>query len=97
MPPRVGAGLLLGVISVSWAAIFIRLAHAPALTTAAWRLTLAGIPLVIWVTLRHRRELAGLSRNAWLLLIGSGVALALHFGTSIARSTSPAWRAAWRW
>lgn len=81
MRPRVGAGLLLGVLAVSWAAIFIRLAKAPALTTAAWRLTLAAIPLAAVVAVRHRRELAALgARGLWLSVL-SGVALAFHFGT----------------
>ena len=78
---RVGSGLFLGVLAVSWAAIFIRLAKAPALTTAAWRLTLAGVPLVLWVLVRHRRELIALGARGLGPLVLSGVALALHFGT----------------
>lgn len=83
MSSRVGAGLLLGVLSVSWAAIFIKLAAAPPLTTAAWRLTLAAIPLAIWVAARHREELRSLTRRQWTLLLASGAALALHFATWI--------------
>ena len=83
MKPRVAGGLLLGVLAVSWAAIFIRLAKAPALTTAAWRLSLAGIPLALYVLVRHREELRKLGRTNLLLVIASGVALAFHFGTWI--------------
>ncbi len=81
MSPRVGAGLLVGVLAVSWAAIFIRLAKAPALTTAAWRLALAGVPLAAWVLLKHRREVVSLGARGIAPLIFSGVALAVHFGT----------------
>lgn len=83
MKPRVAGGLLLGVLAVSWAAIFIRLAGAPALTTAAWRLTLAGIPLGLYVLARHFRELSALPRSHLGLVIASGIALAFHFGTWI--------------
>lgn len=83
MNPRVGIGLLLGVLAVSWAAIFIRLANAPALTTAAWRLCIAGIPLALFVALRHGDELRKLGRKNLGLVIASGVALAFHFGTWI--------------
>jgi drug/metabolite transporter (DMT)-like permease len=69
------------VLSVSWAAIFIKLAAAPPLTAAAWRLTFASVPLAAWVRVRHWKELQGLERGQWLLLLGSGVALAFHFGT----------------
>lgn len=81
MSPRVGAGLIAGVLAVSWATIFIRLAKAPALTTAAWRLTFASIPLAVWVLVRHRREVAALGARGLVPLVVSGVALAVHFGT----------------
>jgi hypothetical protein len=50
---RFGA-LAVGVVAVSWAAIFIRLAAAPALAIAAWRLVLAGIPVLAYALWRHR-------------------------------------------
>lgn len=81
MNTRTGIGLGVGVLAISWAAIFIRLAHAPPLTTAAWRLTFAGVPLLFWVLLRRREELRAMHRRTALLLGAGGVALALHFAT----------------
>jgi drug/metabolite transporter (DMT)-like permease len=78
------AALGVGVVAVSWAAIFIRLADAPALAIAAWRLILAAVPVLAYALWRHRAEMAGLGRREWGLLLLSGVALALHFATWIA-------------
>jgi drug/metabolite transporter (DMT)-like permease len=69
-----------GVVSVSFAAIFIRLAEAPPLIIGAYRLLIAS--LIIWpLTLRYSgNELRRLTpRNLGLALI-SGVFLGLHFG-----------------
>lgn len=82
--PRLYAGLLVGVVAVSWAAIFIRLADAPALSIAAWRLLLAALPVAAVAMLRHRKELLRLGGRDRLLLAVSGIALALHFATWIA-------------
>jgi drug/metabolite transporter (DMT)-like permease len=76
--------MAIGVVAVSWAAIFIRLAAAPALATAAWRLILAGIPVLAYAFWRHRAELKALRRRELALLGLSGVALALHFATWVA-------------
>lgn len=81
---RVYAGVLLGVTCVSFAAIFIRAAGAPALSTAAWRLAFAAIPVAAFALFRRRTELLALPRGHWGLLLLSGVALAFHFGTWIA-------------
>ena len=72
--------LLVGVISVSFAAIFIRLAEAPPLVIAAYRLTIASlvlIPLTYKKTMLSFKQLSG--RDSLLLLLGS-FSLALHFG-----------------
>jgi drug/metabolite transporter (DMT)-like permease len=74
----------LGVFAVGWAAIFIRLADAPALSTAAFRLTFASVPVAGYAALRHRGDLRGLRRGGWWLLAGSGAALAVHFASWIA-------------
>lgn len=81
---RLYGGLFLGVLSVSWAAIFIRLAAAPALSVAAWRLGLASIPVAAAALALRRRELLALRARERLLLVGAGFSLALHFGTWIA-------------
>ena len=100
------AVLALGVFAVGWAAIFIRLADAPALSTAAYRLTFAGVPVAVYAALRHRPPLRRLEGRGWVLLLASGGALALHFAawigslqlTTVASSvalvtTQPLWAA----
>jgi len=81
---KVVGGVLAGVLCVSFAAILIRAAGAPALSTAAWRLIVAGAPLCAAALLWRRRELAGLGARQWALAGASGLFLALHFGTWIA-------------
>lgn len=75
--------LILGVLAVSTGAIFARLADAPALVTAAYRVGLATVvlgPLAWW---RARDELRALSAGDWRLAVLSGLFLALHFATWI--------------
>jgi drug/metabolite transporter (DMT)-like permease len=101
------------VLIVSSAAIFIRIAQAEgvsSLAIASWRLTLASLVLCPLVLARHRTEIASLERNSWLLGIGSGLFLAMHFAswisslayTSVASSlalvsTNPVWIALASW
>jgi drug/metabolite transporter (DMT)-like permease len=77
-------GVMAGVVCVSFAAIFIRAAGAPALSTAAWRLIVAGTPLGLGALWLRREELRSLPGRQWALVVAAGVALALHFGTWIA-------------
>jgi drug/metabolite transporter (DMT)-like permease len=81
---RLHAGLAAGVLAVSWAAILVRLAAAPPLAVAAWRMGLAAIPAMAFAAWRRREELERLDRRARLWLAASGLALALHFATWIA-------------
>ncbi len=71
--------LVLGVIGVSFGSIFVRLADAPALVTAAYRVGLASLMLTPVVWFRARRELVGLSMRDLRLAMLSGFFLALHF------------------
>jgi len=75
--------LAIGVVSVSFAAIFIRLAEAPPLVIATYRLCLASLILgpIAWT--RSRDELRRLSRREILMALLSGAFLALHFGAWI--------------
>ncbi len=82
-PPGVRAGLALGVLSVSWAAILVRLADAPALSVATWRLAIASVPALAFALWRRRAEWARLSPRDRGLLAGAGLALACHFATWI--------------
>ena len=75
--------LICGIIGVSTGAIFARLADAPALVTAAYRLGLASliiVPLAVW---KVRDELRDLSWRDIKLAILSGLFLALHFAAWI--------------
>jgi drug/metabolite transporter (DMT)-like permease len=75
--------LVLGVIGVSTGSIFVRLADAPALVTAAYRVGLASLilaPVALW---KARQELSALSMRDFRLAMLSGLFLALHFATWI--------------
>jgi len=72
--------LSIGVISVSFAAIFIRLAEAPPLVIAAYRLCLASLIIVPVAWARSGSELRRLSRQNIIMALLSGAFLALHFG-----------------
>ncbi len=80
------AALLIGVLAVSTAAIFIRLAQeegAPSLVLAAARLAVASLVLTPIVLRRHRAELHTIRvRDMWLA-VAAGVALGLHFASWI--------------
>jgi drug/metabolite transporter (DMT)-like permease len=78
------AVLAIGVVSVSFAAIFIRLAEAPPLVIATYRLCLAALILAPATGIHSRKELRHLSRRDILMALLSGAFLALHFGTWIA-------------
>lgn len=83
LPPRLV--LVAGVLAVSTASTFIRLAQADidSLAVAAWRLTLAAGILAPFALLTRRDELRSLSRREWLLALGAGLLLALHFAAWI--------------
>ena len=75
--------LAIGIFGVSTGAIFARMADAPALVTAAYRLGLASlilIPLAVW---KARDELRSLTSKDIRLAIISGFFLALHFASWI--------------
>ena len=78
------ATLFVGVLSVSFAAIFIRSAdEAPPLVIAAYRLTIASVILIPIASVRAKqslRSLTKLSRHDILLILLSSIFLALHFG-----------------
>ncbi|UCD10098.1 MAG: DMT family transporter [Dehalococcoidales bacterium] len=72
--------LAIGVISVSFAAVFIRLADAPPLVIAAWRMCLAALilaPFAVKFAGNELRQISG--RNLAMMLLAGGF-LALHFG-----------------
>lgn len=84
-PPRFPpwTALVVGVLAVSTGAIFARLADAPPLVIAAYRVGLAAIiliPLALW---QVGGELRRLTRRDVGLALVSGTFLALHFATWI--------------
>jgi drug/metabolite transporter (DMT)-like permease len=73
-----------GIAAVSCGAILIRLAAAPALTVATYRVFWATCLLGPLALSSRTSELRMLTRRDWLALVASGIALALHFGLWIA-------------
>ncbi len=75
--------LILGIIGVSTGSIFARLADAPALVTAAYRMGLAALILIPIATWKAGDELRKLSIRDIKLAILSGFFLSLHFASWI--------------
>jgi drug/metabolite transporter (DMT)-like permease len=82
LPPYVT--LVLAVLLVSAGAILVRLAGAPPLAVAFYRMSIASLILWPFAWPQARRSWPGLPTRPRLLLAASGVALALHFATWIA-------------
>lgn len=72
-------GLLLGVVSISTSAIFVKLSGAPAAIVALYRLLFTVILMTPWIVMRNRQELRSLRVKDWLLAVVSGIFLAFHF------------------
>jgi len=72
--------LFVGVVSVSFAAIFIRLAEAPPLVIAAYRLTIASLILLPISSKKSMQSLKKLSQHDMFLVLLASVFIALHFG-----------------
>ena len=70
----------LGVLVVSSAAVLIRLADAPSLVIAAYRMALASLALSAGAAVVKRRRLAALRLPDLAWMVASGGFLALHFG-----------------
>jgi drug/metabolite transporter (DMT)-like permease len=83
--PQAYLGVGLGVLTVSTAAVLIRLAQggAHSLVVAAWRLTLATAVLAPITLATQRAELRRLGRRDWTRMALSGCLLAIHFATWI--------------
>ncbi len=76
-------GLAIGIVAVSFASIFIRLAEAPSLVIAASRLTIASLILAPAVLIKSKDELRALTKADLGLALLSGLFLGLHFATWI--------------
>jgi drug/metabolite transporter (DMT)-like permease len=75
--------LLIGIIGVSTGSIFARLADAPALVTAAYRMGLSALILIPLAAWKAGDELRNLSVRDIKLALLSGFFLALHFASWI--------------
>jgi drug/metabolite transporter (DMT)-like permease len=83
LPPAViGAGIAVGVLAVSTAAILIRLADAHPLALSFWRCALGAAALAPFA-LRARRGAPRLDGGQRRQLVGSGLFLAVHFALFI--------------
>ena len=72
-----------GVLAVSTGAVFAKLADAPALVIAAYRVGLASVILAPIAWWKARDEIVGLGMREYGLALLSGLFLALHFSTWI--------------
>lgn len=93
---RAAPVLGLALFGVSWSAVLVRLAAAPASSVAFWRLVLSVLVLLpVFVHRRSWRDYRGLAAGTWAWVAAAGAALALHFvlwfasldHTSVASST----------
>lgn len=82
-PFNPAVALVSGVLAVSTGAIFARLAEAPALVIASYRVGLASLILAPFAWWGAREELLRLTARDFRLAALAGLFLALHFGTWI--------------
>ena len=73
------AVLAIGVTAVSWSAVLIREADAPALVIASYRMVLAALPVGTLALIQQRRAPEPISTSSLRPLLLSGAFLALHF------------------
>ncbi|MGI8666509.1 MAG: DMT family transporter [Jatrophihabitans sp.] len=82
LPPARDAALLaVALAGVSASGPIMAATAAPALAIAFWRNALGTATTALLAGARQRAELAALSRRSWLVAVGAGLLLALHFGT----------------
>lgn len=83
-PLRLFVLLALGILSVSCGSLFTRLASAPVLAAAAYRVLLATVVFAPFVASGRSRELRDLAGSDWISIVVAGLALAIHFALWIA-------------
>jgi drug/metabolite transporter (DMT)-like permease len=74
-----GFYLLIGAVSVSFAAIFIRLADAPPLIIAAYRIGIASLIILPFTWKKVVHAVRTISKNTFGFLVRAGVFLSVHF------------------
>lgn len=90
--------IVIGIIGISFSAIFVKYSQAPSPVTAAYRMmwTVLLMSPVVFGSREHRHELFSIDRRTAALCVLSGIFLALHFTlwfeslkmTSVASSTT---------
>ncbi|MDI6807680.1 MAG: DMT family transporter [Candidatus Eisenbacteria bacterium] len=75
--------IFIAICAVSWAAPLIRLADAPSLAIAFFRMMFASLLLLVPTLVKERSTLISLKSRDWLILLASGFFLALHFAAWI--------------
>ncbi len=94
-PPRTSpyVGIVLAIVSVSWASIFITWSTSPAITIALYRLGFATAILAVVLLVRflwtRRQPLVGLPRRDLAIMAGIGAILATHFALWISSLKVP--------
>ncbi len=78
------ATLSVAVLFVSFGAILVRLASAPALAVSFYRVALASLLLLPFAGRDASRSWPALDRRRRVLVVAAGLALALHFATWVA-------------
>lgn len=78
MPVLTLLALFVAIIGIGSSAIIVRFSGAPALALAFYRLAITVLIFLVPVLLREREAIKRLSRRDWLVLLGSGLSLALH-------------------
>ncbi len=78
------AALGVGVVAISWAAILIREAEAPALVIGCYRMAMAAVPVGALAVMQQRRAPEPVTAAAMGPLLLSAAFLAAHFGFWIA-------------
>lgn len=75
---HVYALLVVGMIAISFSAIFVKWSYAPASVIGMYRLLITNVVLLPWAW-AYRSQWHAVKRNDWLRLILSGFFLGLHF------------------
>jgi drug/metabolite transporter (DMT)-like permease len=83
LPFHPAIALVIGVLAISTGAIFAKLADAPSLVIAAYRVGIASLILIPLAWWKAKDEIVRLSSKDTFLALASGFFLALHFATWI--------------
>ncbi len=71
--------IILGVLGVSFSAIFVRFSDAPSIVMVFYRMFFASMVLIPIALLKKREELFSINKKQLILCVISGILLGLHF------------------